>query len=219
MLRSGFIIASAALLVSCGAMPDYHAYTAPMPQTVRAPITSVAPQRSFTPLPQSRPQMTGFLPDRVNYSQKDPRWGQDELGNSGSNLAKEGCVVTSVAMALGNLGYNIDPGELNRRLRETGNYTPRGWLIWKGVAEVTGGQARAQFYDTVSEPLIQSCLARGDYPLVRFYLPNGRSHWAMILGRDGQGYHMRDPLRTSNGPLIFPRDASAFKALRCVGRG
>lgn len=202
-------------------MPAYHHYSAPMPQTVRAPISTPSTQarpRAFTPIPD-RAARKGFLPDRVTFSQKDPRWGQDKLGNSSGNLAREGCVVTSAAMAMTNLGYPIDPGELNRRLRDTGNFTPRGWLIWNGIAEASGGKVKAHFYDTVSEPLIQSCLARGDYPLVRFYLPNGRSHWAMILGRGEHGYHMRDPLRVSDVPLIFPRDSSAFKALRCIGRG
>jgi hypothetical protein len=30
---------------------------------------------------------------------------------------------------------------------------------------------------------------------------------------------MRDPLRASSSPLIFPRDSSAFKSLRCIGKG
>lgn len=178
---------------------------------------SARPQVS-TPLPQQAPaQQSTFLPDRVVYSQKDPKWGRDKLGKTNASVAKEGCVVTSVAMALGNLGFNTNPGDLNMRLTHTDNFTKRGWLIWNGVSEVTGGDAKAHYYDTVSDPLINTCMARGDYPLVQFYLPNGRSHWAMIVGRDGRGYHMRDPLRTSEAPLIFPRDSSAFRSLRCVG--
>ena len=194
MFRAGVILASALLLAACGGTPE-----------VREPArvaTPVAP---------------GFLADRVAYSQKDPRWARDELGRSGDTLASDGCVVTSVAMALGNLGFDTTPGDLNDRLTKTGNYTPRGWLIWNGVSEVTGGRARAHYYDTVSDPLIGQCLARGDYPLVRFILPNGRSHWAMVVGRSAQGYHMRDPLRTSTRPLVFPRRADAFKSLRCIG--
>ena len=57
----------------------------------------------------------------------------------------------------------------------------------------------------------------GYYPLVQFYLPSGRSHWAMIVRYSEQGFHMRDPLRTSKSPLIFPRGTDAFKAVRCVG--
>jgi hypothetical protein len=184
-------------LAACGGTPD-----------VRDPMSDA---------PMLSPARAGFLADRVAFSQKDPRWASDPLGQSGDTLASDGCVVTSVAMALGNLGFQTNPKDLNKRLMETGNYTPRGWLIWNGVSEVTGGKAQAHYYDTVSEPLIAQCLARGDYPLVRFILPNGRSHWAMVLGRSQNGFHMRDPLRTSRTPLVFPRDASAFKSLRCIG--
>ena len=217
------LVSATLFLSACGGMPDYGHYPAPgqpgygsptadwrgIP-SVRAPSRTV-PQNS-TPIPR------GILDDRVTYSQKDPRWGQDRLGRGGGTLAREGCVVTSVAMAMTNSGFPIDPGDLNRRLTQSDNLTHSGLLKWKGVSEVSGGRVKATFYDTVSEPLIQGCLAKGDYPLVRFYLPNGRSHWAMILGRSDKGYHMRDPLRVSDDPLIFPRDSGAFKSLRCIGR-
>ena len=188
-------LAATLVLASCGSAPD-------------------VVERTTSDTVQMR---GGFLPDRVAFLQKDPRWARDRLGRSSDTLASDGCVVTSVAMALGNLGFETDPADLNTRLTETGNYTPRGWLIWNGVSEVTGGRAQAHYYDTVSEPLINQCMARGDYPLVRFILPNGRSHWAMVVGRSDQGYHMRDPLRDYPRPLLFPRGADAFKALRCIG--
>ncbi len=196
MFRAGLILCAAFVLASCGGTPDA------VPTTDGTATTT-------------RP---GFLPDRVAFLQKDPRWGSDRLGKSSDTMASDGCVVTSVAMALGNLGFQTTPGDLNARLTRTGNYTPRGWLIWNGVSEVTGGQAQAHYYDTVSDPLITQCMARGDYPLVRFILPNGRSHWAMVVGRSEAGYHMRDPLRDSKSPLVFPRRADAFKSLRCIGR-
>ena len=192
LARSLAIAALALVLAACGGTP--------------APVT-----------PDAGPVPEGFLPDRTYFNQKDPRWASDRLGPSADTIASDGCVVSSVAMALGNLGFQTDPGDLNRRLTDAGSYTPRGWLIWNGVGEVTQGRARAHYYDTVSDPLIAQCMARGDYPLVRFILPNGRSHWAMVVGRTQAGYHMRDPLRDYPSPLLFPRDATAFKALRCIG--
>ncbi len=202
-------IAAGGLLSACGSMPDYDYDSVPGARTQSAPRI-VRP--NMTPIPR------GMLADRVAFSQKDPRWGGDRLGRRGGSLAAEGCVVTSAAMAMTNSGYPIDPGELNRRLLRSDNLTSSGLLKWKGISEVSGGRVKATFHDSVSDPLIQSCLAGGDYPLVRFYLPGGRSHWAMILGRSPQGYHMRDPLRVSKTPLVFPRDSSGFKSLRCIGR-
>lgn len=222
MMKPGFIIALAALLVGCGSMPDAPYYG---PSSAQPSMYGSAPSARLpsyvTPIPGRGHNLnqSPLLTDRVTYSQKDPRWGQDRLGRKGGSLAREGCVITSAAMAMTNAGFPIDPGELNRRLTASDNLTSSGLLKWKGIADVSGGAVKATFYETVSEPLIQSCLVKGDYPLVRFFLPNGRSHWAMILGRSENGYHMRDPLRVSETPLIFPRDSSAFKSLRCIGRG
>lgn len=183
-----------------------------------------------TPLPPGSestvkmpPQMTPIpkgglaLPDRAAFLQKDPRWGQDRLGNTSDSMASDGCLVTAAAMALANLGFTTNPSDLNTRLTSTQSFTPRGWLIWDGIRKVTEGRAKAIYHDEVSEETIDSCMLDGQYPLVQFYLKNGRSHWAMIVKRDQRGYHMRDPLRPSKRPLIFPRSSDAFRAVRCIG--
>lgn len=157
------------------------------------------------------------LPDRAAYYQKDDRWENERLGRSSDTLGTDGCLVTAAAMALANLGFQTNPSDLNKRLTQTDSFTSRGWLIWDGIRKVTDGRARAVFHDQVSDEIIESCLMEGDYPLVQFYLPNGRSHWAMILRKTSKGYRMRDPLRVSNKPLIFPRGTEAFRAVRCVG--
>jgi len=157
------------------------------------------------------------LPDRTAFLQKDPRWGHKRLGRSDDTLASDGCLVTATAMALGNLGFQTTPADLNQRLTQADSFTPRGWLVWSGISKVTEGRAKARFYDEASEDNIQSCLRDGYYPLTQFYLPSGRSHWALVIKKDARGYHMRDPLRRSKSPLIFPRGADAFRALRCVG--
>jgi hypothetical protein len=157
------------------------------------------------------------LPDRSAFYQKDPRWGSEELGNSGDTLARDGCLVTAASMALANLGFETDPSDLNKRLTHHDSFTPRGWLIWDGIRKVTGGKAKARFHESVSTALIEECMADKYYPLVQFILPNGRTHWAIILESGPYGYRMRDPLRKSEKPLIFPHKASKFRALRCVG--
>lgn len=169
------------------------------------------------PIPPISDAATGGLPDTVAYYQKDPRWGSEELGHSGDTMASDGCLVTAASMALANLGFKTDPSDLNKRLTHHQSFTPRGWLIWSGISKVTGGQAKARFYDDVSPTLIRECMIDGFYPLVQFRLRNGRTHWAMIVNEDETGYRMRDPLRRSEKPLIFPHSAANFSALRCVG--
>lgn len=196
MLRLGVITLAAFIIASCGSSPK---------------VSHSGPK--MTPIPKGALS----LPDRSAYLQKDKRWANERLGNSQDTLGTDGCLVTSTAMALSNLGFETNPSDLNKRLTAHDSFTPRGWLIWDGVRKVTGGKARAIFHDTVDDPTIQSCLKNGDYPLVQFYLPNGRSHWAMIVRQSEKGYHMRDPLRESKSPLLFPRGSDAFKAVRCVG--
>jgi hypothetical protein len=170
--------------------------------------------RNYTPIPKG----ALALPDRTVFSQKDPRWAHEKLGRTQTDtLGTDGCLVTATSMALGNLGFETNPSDLNARLTQVAGFTSRGWLIWDGIRKVTDNRAVAKFYDEVNEPTIQQCLTDGYYPLVQFYLPNGRTHWAMIVQQSEKGFHMRDPLRTSNKPLIFPRSTDAFKAVRCVG--
>jgi hypothetical protein len=204
MKQAALFLTSVLFIGGCGSTP--------LPPDTTLP-SSVISQPQMTPIPRGGLS----LPDRSAFLQKDPRWGPEPLGNSSDTMASDGCLVTATAMALANLGFQTNPSDLNARLTKADSFTPRGWLIWDGIRKVTGSRAEAIFHDEVSEGIINGCMKKGQYPLVQFYLKNGRSHWAMILRRDGRGYHMRDPLRPSKSPLIFPRSSEAFKAVRCVG--
>ena len=205
MLRVCSILLTAIGIASCG--------TTPLPPAPSVPQASVIPAPQITPIPRG----SLALPDRSAFYQKDARWAAESLGKSADTMGSDGCLVTATSMALANLGFQTNPSDLNARLTQADGFTKNGWLIWDGIRKVTGGRAEAQYYDDVSEDIINSCMRSGDYPLVQFYLKNGRSHWAMVVKRDGRGYHMRDPLRQSNEPLIFPRSSDSFKAVRCVG--
>lgn len=184
--------------------------------TFLAAGTLAACGTSPEPLPKMGPKEMS-LPDRTAFSQKDPRWANDRMGGSGASMEAEGCLVTAAAMALSNMGFQTNPGDLNKRLKQKGGYTGSGQLIWKGISDVTNGKAQARFYTTVSNDIIDGCMADGYYPLARFTLANGRTHWAVILHRNKNGYYMRDPLHPSKRPLLFPRGVDAFEAVRCVG--
>lgn len=199
MLRNLSILTIAFLLASCGGTPRSDLATIPHPETDPSVGQAL------------------IMRDTVVYSQKDPQWASDRLGNTTDTLGADGCLVTATAMALTNLGFKTNPKDLNARLTATKSYTDRGWLIWDGIRRVTDGRAVATYYDEVDAETVQQCMRAGEYPMVQFYLPNGRSHWAMIVRHDERGYHMRDPLRISEKPLIFPKGIEGYRALRCVG--
>jgi len=184
MLRNLSISILAVLLVSCGGTPG--------------PDTSSIGNG----LPDPSGGQALVMRDTVIYSQKDPQWASDRLGNTTDTMGAEGCLVTATAMALTNLGFKTNPKDLNARLTATQSYTDRGWLIWDGIRRVTDGRAVATYYDAVDAATVQQCMRAGEYPMVQFYLPNGRS---------------RDPLRISEKPLIFPKGVEGYRALRCVG--
>lgn len=210
----GAALGAALMMNGCGTTPL-------PPQDLPPPPVASVPQYppNVIPAPQITPIPRGALelPDRSAFYQKDARWAGESLGRTSDTMGSHGCLVTATSMALANLGFQTNPSDLNARLTDNDGFTKNGWLIWDGIRKVTGGRAVAQYYDDVSEDIINSCMREGDYPLVQFYLKNGRSHWAVIIKRDERGYHMRDPLRQSSVPLIFPRDSSAFKGVRCVG--
>ena len=200
-----FAVGAALILAACSSSPK--------PAQSAAKPSVQSGNLNYTPIPGKY-----ALADRVAFAQKDPRWASQTLGGSGESLETDGCLVTATAMALGNLGFTTDPGDLNKRLKSVDGFTRQGWLIWSAIDKVTDGEATARYYDSVSSEIIDECITDGFYPLARFILPSGRSHWAVILHRSEQGFHMRDPLHPSGEPLIFPRNVDAFKAVRCVGK-
>lgn len=224
MKRLGYLITASLIgglvLSSCGSTPapiseraGERSVNRNINPNIESNIERSQNARLYTPAPSG----TLALPDRAAFLQKDKRWGHHTLGGSGERLSSHGCVVTSAAIALANLGFETDPADLNARLKANGGFNDRGWFVWDSIRKVTGGAAYAKYFDTVNADIIDSCLADGAYPLTRFILPNGRTHWAVVIARDARGYHMRDPLRESNTPLIFPRGAEAFKSVRCIG--
>ena len=63
-----------------------------------------------------------------HYLQRDPRWADETVGGTGERLARVGCTVCSLAMALDYHGMTATPKELNHFLKEHDGYTLRGWL-------------------------------------------------------------------------------------------
>ncbi len=161
------------------------------------------------------------LTDKVQFMQTDRRWSGHTIGGSNESMKNEGCLVTAAAMALVNLGFQTDPGDLNRSLKENGGFNSRGWLVWSGLERATGGKAKTVFYprkESQSHPSdVRACLAAGYYPLVKFDLPSGKNHWAMVVKDTKQGFYIRDPMVNSRSAIPLSMRAKAIDAVRCVG--
>jgi len=157
------------------------------------------------------------LPDQSYFHQQDPRWAEQQMGGSGEPLSSDGCLVTAAAMALSNLGFSTNPGDLNARLKAKEGFTPQGWLIWSGVERVTAGKAKARFFKNGTETDVRACMADGYYPLVKFKLPNRRSHWAMVVADSPRGFYVRDPMVNMQTPIPLAARAQGISSVRCIG--
>jgi hypothetical protein len=149
------------------------------------------------------------------FAQDDPKWAGDELGPTPSTMGQEGCAVSSAAMVLAFYGQDIDPGRLNTFLTTSGGYTPQGWLYWEKAADYHPGRARHAYEDLPSYFLIDSNLLRGNPVIVRIHLPNGVTHFVVVVGKAGFDYLIQDPASGGiNGVYPLRKLASEIEALR-----
>ena len=174
--------------------------------------TTHAPRKSVT-----SPQTGLHLPDRVQFLQTDKRWAHHTLGGSNESLRTDGCLVTASAMALVNLGFRTDPGDLAYRLKAYDGFNKRGWMVWSGLEKATSGIAKTVFYDRKDDGAVRACLAAGYYPLVRFNLKSSQTHWAVVINEGKNGFNIRDPMVNSRTPIPLSSRTNTIDAVRCIG--
>lgn len=66
------------------------------------------------------------------FSQRDPRWAYNKLGNTNRTMAQVGCTTTCVSMSGTYFGEDILPGDLCRKL----SYTSDALLLWESIGKV-----------------------------------------------------------------------------------
>lgn len=129
-----------------------------------------------------------------HYRQNDPLWAGETIGGLGESMARAGCAVCGLAMALDIYGARMNPKELNDALKACDGYNPRGWLRWNAVEKVSGGKA---VIDSLARPdyaLIDRAVDNRQAVLAKVYINGLIPHWVLIAGKDGQEYLIRDPL-------------------------
>jgi hypothetical protein len=186
---------------------------------ILAGCSTLKPVPEPTRQPKAKPGL--HLPDKVQFLQTDKRWARETLGGSNESLESEGCLITAAAMALVNLGFQTDPGDLSRNLKDYGGFNSRGWLVWSGLERATAGKAKTVFYDRKDDKghanAVRACLSAGYYPLVKFDLPSGKNHWVMVVKDTKQGFYVRDPMVNSRQPIPLSMRTKTIDAVRCIG--
>ena len=73
------------------------------------------------------------------YSQTDSRWSSDLLGfntDSKYNMYNYGCLVTSMAMVCKYYGKDVNPSDINKKLKEKQGFVSGGLYVWGSLSKV-----------------------------------------------------------------------------------
>jgi hypothetical protein len=150
------------------------------------------------------------------YLQTDPRWVDARIGGSGEKMRAVGCTVCCASMALEYCGFAIDPGRLNKLLKENHGYTKQGWLKWYALPRLIGNTIRVETPDSVSADLIDSTLQTG-YPVMAKVMIGKRiPHWVLIAGKKDGEYLIKDPLGDGRGLEKLSKYASDVHSIRIL---
>ncbi|MEO8207182.1 MAG: C39 family peptidase [Chthoniobacterales bacterium] len=150
-----------------------------------------------------------------HFLQGDPRWADELLAKTDITLGAEGCAVTSAAMVLAFYGADVDPARLNRFVIDHNGYTDQGWLYWESAAEFPPHLVEKAYENAPSYFLIDWNLLKGNPVIVRLRLPNGITHFVVIVGKSGWDYLTLDPGRGGLRGVYPLKDfGSPIEALR-----
>jgi hypothetical protein len=67
-----------------------------------------------------------------------------------------------------------------------------------------------------SHAAIDQALRERAYPVVKHFLPGGTPHWLLVLGKEGQEYLVRDPLKDTRELLTLSSLTPRIHAVRLV---
>ena len=152
----------------------------------------------------------------AHFLQSDSRWSESQIGGSGERIAKVGCTICSVAMALDVCGFKTDPDQLNTALKEQNGFTSSGLLKWKAVEEISKGKIKITYLGKPSYPIIDNALKKGQPVIAKIFLNNIVPHWVLIIGMKNGEYLVRDPAQQQ--PVILSSRAHSIYAIRILDR-
>lgn len=144
------------------------------------------------------------------YSQTNPAWGNDRMGNGGT-VRQQGCLMTSVAMAL-----RVSPKDFNAWLNANGGYA-NGGLLNHQRAAAYDGPGGLEYVGAGNLPLswdaIDRGIARGGVYIVRSR--RFSEHWCIAFkAGNGQAYYA-DPYdgtvrRVGDGFVNYGNEARIY---------
>ena len=134
------------------------------------------------------------------YSQMDPQWKLKRLGNSSeATIGSFGCLLTDLAIIASVYGYEINPLELNDKMKSAGGFQG-AYIMPYVISQVLNGmiyKGIEQCYDTPA-PMskIDTMLSQGKPVIVEVdYSPKKdmQNHWVVLYEKRDGDYLLYDP--------------------------
>lgn len=121
------------------------------------------------------------------YRQCGESWSGDQLGTCSLTMCDAGCAVTSKAMIFAYYGGSMDPGQLNRCLRDHGGYADGCLVYWNDTCAPEG-------VHYAGSGGLDAELAAGYPVLAQVRSARTSMHFIVITGSAGGGnYTINDP--------------------------
>jgi len=136
----------------------------------------------------------------TQYSQMDPNWKNEKLGfDNESTIGSYGCLLTCMAMVASAYGREINPHELNNKMKAAGGF--QGPLVIPAqLPKVVPEVAFKDFERCHDHPAplgqIDAYLAAGKPVIVEVdYSPKDglQNHWVVLYDKKNSDYLLRDP--------------------------
>ncbi len=140
------------------------------------------------------------------WAQGDSNWSGIRLGASSTNMARSGCAVTSIAIAMSCTGslrndVNFNPGIFVNKLNEMNGFTIGGGIYWANAAisyfapsfRYSGGQ---ELRGTAAEKVAQVQNLIEDRTTIIIHVRNEdhtRGHYSVLQSISGTNFVVYDP--------------------------
>jgi hypothetical protein len=133
------------------------------------------------------------------YLQNDSEWSQDKIGQTSQTLGGAGCLISCVASSITDLGVEITPAELNKKISGIGGFSGAN-LIWYKIHEAIP-EVNYTYKRIFSAKTIEDDLAQGRLPIVNVRYFGGATHWVLIIGAENGEFMIYDPLNRDKTPI------------------
>lgn len=143
-------------------------------------------------------------------SQRDPKWANLTLGYGTGTIGQYGCTITAITMLLNSKGANLNPSQVNDKMKDAGAFV--GNLVWWAKLPQAFPQITSVYkYYTYDNEIVKGLIKQG-YPVVVCVdgTPIGSSqHWVLYVGDQT----LLDPWDGKG------KSTSTYKALEFVSMG